>query len=178
MAVPVPEVLNDPPIATGGCDPSQATTATGKLANPKNNVGGNKFLFQEINRRDYQYPSQADHNSMLMDNRFVPAGYFDFADVMNSDKDCKWGLSIFYDGKWTPVKEQPSWHDISVDYPDNNAINNLEYILGTFIDLISRQYSKDFANKCLLAYHTSINLHTKVTALKDEVKRLEEAPVT
>ncbi|KNZ78729.1 hypothetical protein J132_10716, partial [Termitomyces sp. J132] len=65
MAVPVPEVLNDPPIATGGCDPSRATTATGKLANLKINVGGNKFLFQEINGRDYQYPSQADHNLML-----------------------------------------------------------------------------------------------------------------
>ncbi|KAH0578938.1 hypothetical protein J132_03293 [Termitomyces sp. J132] len=114
----------------------------------------------------------------IKDDCFVPAGYFDFANVMNSDKDCKWGLSIFYDGKWTPVKKQLSWRDISVDYPDNNAINNLEYILGTFVDLISRQYSKDFANKCLLAYHTSIDLHTEVTALKDKVKRLEEAPVT
>ncbi|KNZ81407.1 hypothetical protein J132_00645 [Termitomyces sp. J132] len=57
MAVLVPEVLNNPPIATGGCDPSRATTATGKLANLKNNVGGNKFLFQEINGCDYQYPS-------------------------------------------------------------------------------------------------------------------------
>ncbi|KAG5333136.1 hypothetical protein C0989_006256, partial [Termitomyces sp. Mn162] len=200
MAVPVPEVLNDPPIATGGCDPSRATTATGKLANPKNNVGGNKFLFQEINGCDYQYPSRADHNSMLMvipplmrlnlqfdaaacqgrikDDRFIPASYFNFANVMNSDKDCKWGLSIFYDGKWTPVKEQPSWRDISVDYPDDNAINNLEYILGMFVDLISCQYSKDFADKCLLAYHMSIDLHAKVMALKDEVKRLEEAPVT
>ncbi|KAH0578783.1 hypothetical protein H2248_002980 [Termitomyces sp. 'cryptogamus'] len=178
MAVPVPEVLNDPPIATGGCDPSRATTATGKLANLKINVGGNKFLFQEINGRDYQYPSQADHNLMLTDDCFVPTGYFDFAELMNSNKDCKWGLSIFYDGKWTPVKEQPSWRNISVNYPDDDAINNLRYILGTFVDPISCQYSKDFADKCLLAYHMSIDLHTKVTALKDEVKRLEEAPVT
>ncbi|KAG5717189.1 hypothetical protein E4T56_gene15324 [Termitomyces sp. T112] len=80
--------------------------------------------------------------------------------------------------RWTPVKEQPSWHNISIDYPDDDAINNLEYILGTFVDPISCQYSKDFANKCLLAYHMSINLHAKVTALKDKVKRLEEAPVT
>ncbi|KAG5350082.1 hypothetical protein C0989_000266 [Termitomyces sp. Mn162] len=120
----------------------------------------------------------AARQGRIKDDCFVPAGYFDFADVMNSDKDCKWGLSIFYDGKWTPVKKQLSWRNISIDYPDNNAINNLEYILGMFVDLISRQYSKDFADKCLLAYHTSIDLHAEVTALKDKVKRLEEAPVT
>ncbi|KAG6819623.1 hypothetical protein H0H93_010082 [Arthromyces matolae] len=163
--------------------PEYGYTADGTALKPTRSIAGNKYLFQELDGNSFQYllfglqpfiqSISAPHmrqiiqteaaicNNWIRDNKFLPAAFNDFAKSMNSDTNCRWGMCKWDldNGKWKKVREQVSWSEIAVNYPEDNTIANLAEILDRFRDPVTQQFSMVMVKRYVQAFLNAVPLY-------------------